>query len=162
MAKRKTITVSESIVRNRKPKPKTKRKTAYQKHQEKISAETEKRHKELVKSISFLLAWSEDITNGHIKNRGGQMWPIHTQLMHTTSELGEVYEAMRQGKCDMETMEELWDVLFSACTCIIIYLKDRLSHIDQRKKIKLKYTTLLSTIKKVESRLSQVAYKVEG
>lgn len=43
-------------------------------------------------------------------------WDLNTQLLHTHSEVSELYEGLRKGRGHENFLEEIWDIVFSALT----------------------------------------------
>lgn len=120
-----------------------------------------KESEEVIQAVKTLLKWSGEITEAHIANRGGRAWTIHEQLCHNISEIGEVYEAIRQTGCVNEIMEEMIDILFSSMTNINIFKITRKSMSEQEFN-KLLNDSIRTVFKRVTARVNDAGYKVEG
>jgi hypothetical protein len=119
------------------------------------------RIEQVVSAMATLLDWSDSITQGHIDRRNGLAWPIHQQLMHTTSECGEAYEAMRKQKCNTEVMQEFIDIIFAGFTNINIHKRDRLKSMSFQQHKDLFRGSVATVAKRLEKRINQKNYVVE-
>lgn len=123
---------------------------------------TNARAEEIIKAFRTIFTWGNEVTDAHIKNRGKRIWPIQDQLMHSVSELGEIYECIRQGKCDVEITEEMVDAVFSCFTNFRIYALTRLQKMKPADYDKLLDDAIRKTFFKVNTRVNDPKYRVEA
>lgn len=115
----------------------------------------------VIDAVKTIMRWSSRITKAHIKNRGGRAWTIHEQLLHTNSEVAEVYEAIRKSTCVMEITEEMVDIVFSATTDFNIFRFNKLGTMNEDEYYDFISGAVRNVYRRVSARVDSPTYNVE-
>lgn len=115
----------------------------------------------VVRAFMVLADWAMTITKGHVIKRGGEVWSIHKQLLHSIEEITEAYRAIRMDKCYDEITHEMVDGVFGTLTNFNIFRLGEARNLTKEKYDAILDNAIRTVVRKLKKRVNQKGYKAE-